>query len=347
VLSAIISPQQLTPPLPFVFISEPPAEPPASQVSPQRSIVVSAQEIRHTRPAIITTAYTEITEGLPPEPTVVGALQPAVVQPYKFVAGQPAEPPPNSITRWPVAVIVGAQHPPTPLPFVGVSAPRAEPPSAAPQVLAKPVIVSAIQPPPANWRMAGATSPLGDQTPPVETPQVPVKPTIVTAIQPPPANNRGAGALLPIGDQQPVPPQPVNWWPRPVVQRSIEPPPVTDFAAVAWTTIPGATPTKSIVVPPQQHPIPKPYVKTKFFEWGPPPPVLRAIMPSVTTDMSLPFRPNGWVRVAHGFAEALPLLYQGTVVGGTMEGALVSGGVRTGSAVGGTVQNGYVTGGRR
>lgn len=277
------------------------------------------------------------TADIPPKPTVVGQTR-------------PLEPQPN-VDVWQPKVFAAA-------PVAGNKAARPvvvsqvdEPPRSVDQIIVWPVVSDAAPPKPivvdagpvpTPKSFVYVEAPTVPFTPP---PAVPIRPTVVR------------GEPFPQPTQQPqsflarvAPPPPPQIVMRPIVVPA-QPLP-TPYIQSPWVSYTEADPPQVPIQPTVvgQQPIPPQaaFVSTpKGGRWGNPPPNHRIIQPQVVTDMSLPFRPNGWVRVAHGFAEALPLLYEGTVVGGTLEGPRVSGGVMTGSAVGGTVQNGYVTGGVR
>ena len=411
-----VATQQLPPSQPFVLVSRTLSEPPSSEINPPRPTIVAAQQPARALPfAGVNQPRADavvVAGDAPPRPVFAPAIQPfpATWKLAGAIEARGVQVAPSTVTP-PRPTVVPALEIPQPAPFVSVVQTEVDP-TPAPQVPPEPIIVAA-QWPARPQPFVSVVQPRVFAAAPVvgETPQ---RSIVIGTPPPPPATWRLADAIEARGAQTPPPPtlDALLQWPRPTVVPTLQPPPVTDFAGVAWATVNETVYRRSIVVPAIQPPTPQAYVYVAQTETPPPPPppsvpirpvvvraeplprpvqapwvartffedpkvpiapkvvrqqpippqapfistpnggrwgdpVPRYIQPQVNVDMSLPLRPNGWVRVAHGFAEALPLLYEGTIVGGTLEGALVSGGVLTGSAMGGTVQNGYVTGGRR
>jgi hypothetical protein len=196
-------------------------------------------------------------------------------------------------------------------------------------------------------------------TPP--TGDTPRQSVIVPSVQPAPPAESAVIVWPVVSDWPPPKPTVIATGPVPTPQ---------SFVSVIHGTVDPAVlpqvPIKPVVVGAQPYPPQMAQILTpKGGRFGAPPPILRIIQPQVNTDLSLPFRPNGWARVTHGFAEALPLLAEGTITGGTLGGPGSTGGVLGGYVVGGTAggaattggtlggylvgsgRDGYVTGGRR
>jgi hypothetical protein len=303
-------------------------------VSPSVSVrptVVRAQEPPPPVWQVVT--WPVVTQGLPIRPTFVDAGPLPIAKSFVYVGKVPTAfvAPPATPMR---STVVAAQPFPQPTQQPQV---RRVPPEAATPI--RSVVVGA-QPAPPQQGQARSTHGFAEAPAPNEVP-VPIRPIIVRAQPLPPEyglaniSSGFAEALTPAVST------------KPIVIGAQPYPPKVQAPLVAWTPFSEKVVTKPLIV--RQQPIPPqaPFIFTpRGGRWGDPVP--RIIHPHVNVDMSLPFRPVGWSRVAHGFAEALPQTFEGTITGGIKAGA-VTGGIRgTGAGLMGNVQsNGYVTGGTR
>lgn len=273
-----------------------------------------------TRPAITVVAAGPVPQALPFS-RVVRTSVPPVPQPPV-----PVE-----------ATIVGSQPPPPMAGWHVIHRPRVF--AAAPVVGEPPPrpSITTYSSPPAEYGSADVGWTVVSDSPP------PVRPIVVNG-QPWPPQVQSPTVVRQRVDLAPQPPVPI----KPTVVSAQQWQPFVQSPWVSQTEVdPPKVPVWPVIVQQQPTPPQMPFIQTKAFTFGSPPPVLRIITPQVNTDMSLPFRPNGRVRIQHGFAEALPQLYQGDLTGGVLAGSSIGGGIGDGAGLTGQRQFGYVTGGVR
>jgi hypothetical protein len=329
--------------------------------SPVRPTVVKAQE--PPPPVWQVALWPVVTQGLPIRPTFVDAGPLPIAKSFVYVGKVPTSfvAPPATPMR---STVVAAQ--PLPQPTQQPQVRRVPPEAARPT---RSIVVGA-QPVPPQQGQARVVSGFAEAPAPNEVP-VPIRPIVVRAQPLPPEHGLAnissgfAEALTPAVPTKPIvigaqsyPPRvqaPLVAWTafsekvvtKPLIVRQQPIPPPVQAPLIAWTPFSEKVVTEPLIV--QQQPIPPqaPFIFTpRGGRWGDPVP--RVVHPHVNVDMSLPFRPYGWSRVAHGFAEALPQTFEGTITGGIKAGAVTGGIAGTGAGLMGSVQsNGYVTGGTR